>query len=40
MLLPWLVPENGQLPERWLPYEQLRQQVRVIVEAGNTMDRL
>ena len=39
-MLRWLVPENGQLPERWLPDEQLRQQIRVIVETGNTMDRL
>ena len=39
-MLRWLVPENGQPPERWLPDEQLRQQIRVIVETGNTMDRL
>ncbi len=35
-----MVHENGQPPERWLPDEQLRQQIRVIVETGNTMDRL
>jgi len=39
-LLRWLAPENGQPPEKWLPDEQLRQQIRVIVETGNTMDRL
>ena len=35
----WLVPENGQ-PEKRLPDEQLRQKIRVIVETGNTLDRL
>ena len=35
----WLVPENGQ-PEKRLPDEQLRGQIRVIVEIGNTLDRL
>ncbi len=39
-MLRWLVPENGQPPEKWLPDEQLRQQIRVIVETGNTMVRL
>jgi hypothetical protein len=38
-LLRWLVPENGQ-PEKRLPDEQLRGQIRVIVEIGNTLDRL
>ena len=38
-MLRWLVPENGQ-PEKRLPDEQLRQKIRVIVETGNTLDRL
>ncbi len=33
-------PENGQPPKKWLPDEQLRQQIRLIVETGNTMVRL
>ena len=39
-MLRWLEPENGQPPEKWLPDEQLRQQIRLIVETGNTGDRL
>ncbi len=39
-MLRWLVPENGQPPEKWLPDEKLRQQIRVIVETGHTMNRL
>ena len=38
MLLPWLAPANGQPPQEWLPDEQLRQQVRAIVETGNTIN--
>jgi len=39
-LLRWLVPENGQPLAKWLPDENLRQRIRVIVETENTMDRL
>ena len=39
-MLRWLEPENGQPPEKWLPDEKLRQQIRVIVETGHTMNRL
>ena len=39
-MLRWLEPENGQPLEKWLPDEKLRQQIRVIVETGHTMNRL
>ena len=40
ILLRWLEPENGQPPEKWLPDEKLRQQIRAIVEKVHTMNRL
>ena len=39
ILLRWLVPEDGQPPERWLPDEQLRQQICVILETFIQLDR-
>jgi hypothetical protein len=40
ILLRWLEPENGQPSKKWLADDKLRQQIRLIVETGHTMNRL